>query len=379
MRTLLLLIASAPSLFGAFTYSRTVTMNHGSVAATQSSFPVIVQLDSSNCGTTLETVGNGGHIQNTTTQASGPAVTMPADLIFTSDSAGATKIPWEVESYDAVNGKLVAWVNISSLSSSVDTVIYVFYGDASVTTPQNTGSFIPANVWDANYVGVWHNANNAASTTISDSTANAFTMTGSGNTSGATTAGQVNGALNFTSYTASRARNATLEPANVTVEVWANPTGGQASNAPIVIKAFDTLHSSPFISYGITINSVYQYFMGIGGATKVFNNGTSPSVGTWIHLAFTYDGTTIRSYENGVTKATLAAAGAISYSNGLVFFAVDETAVAASLKIDEVRISNTPRSQTWITTGYTNQNAPLSFSTIGSEMTGAAAKVMVVN
>src|ERR1017187_5598006 len=92
MRKLLciFLLFASSQVFGAYSYTRTVSVDHtkcGSASAL-SDFPVLVSISH----TTFETVANGGHISNTVTQSGGNAVTMPADMIFTSDAGGTTKI-----------------------------------------------------------------------------------------------------------------------------------------------------------------------------------------------------------------------------------------------------------------------------------------------
>src|ERR1035437_8448915 len=119
----------------AFSYYRSLTIDHTKCgSANSSSFPVLVSLSDA----TFKDASHSGHVQSSSGY----------DIIFTSDSAGTTKIPWEIESYDNVNGVLVAWVNVATVSHTVDTVIYVFYGDASISTAQNTGTKGPTNVWD---------------------------------------------------------------------------------------------------------------------------------------------------------------------------------------------------------------------------------------
>src|SRR5579872_5586228 len=157
----------------AYAYKRTITVDHTKCGSSDSSnFAVLVKLDSSNCGTTMKTVGNGGHIQNTITQSGGSAVTSPADAIFTSDAAGTTQIPYETDYYDGTNGVWWVWVKVATLSHSSDTVFYLYYDDATVTTQQNTGSYSPSNVWDSNYSAVWH-LPNGSSLNATDSTSNA--------------------------------------------------------------------------------------------------------------------------------------------------------------------------------------------------------------
>ena len=70
---------------------------------------------------------------------------------FTPTPGGVTKLKWQVEKYDGTTGNLIAWVKIPSVSSSSDTVFYLFYGDSSINTDQSD----PPNTWDANFKGVW--------------------------------------------------------------------------------------------------------------------------------------------------------------------------------------------------------------------------------
>ena len=51
--------------------------------------------------------GHGGYVTHTTTLN---GRTVPADLIFTSDSAGSTLLSWEIESWSNATGAIVAWV-----------------------------------------------------------------------------------------------------------------------------------------------------------------------------------------------------------------------------------------------------------------------------
>ena len=119
---LLTLLSVSPAL-AAFSYSRSLTIDHTKCATSDSyNFPVLVALSD----VTLRTAANGGHIHNTVTQSGGSAVTGPADITFTSDPAGTAQLPWEVESYDALNGALVAWLQVPHLSHTTDTVVYVF-------------------------------------------------------------------------------------------------------------------------------------------------------------------------------------------------------------------------------------------------------------
>jgi hypothetical protein len=66
---------------------------------------------------------------------------------FSSDSAGLTPLSWEIDSYNATTGAVAFWVKIPTVSHTTDTVFYIWYGDATISTLQSTAS----GVWDSNY------------------------------------------------------------------------------------------------------------------------------------------------------------------------------------------------------------------------------------
>ena len=105
----------------------------------------------------LATMGNGGNVTN----ANG------YDIIFTSDSSGNTPLAYEQESYNASTGAVNFWVKVPTISHTSDTIIYIFYGNSSVTTDQSNKTA----VWDSNYKGVWH-LNETSGTVNYDSTSN---------------------------------------------------------------------------------------------------------------------------------------------------------------------------------------------------------------
>jgi len=55
----------------------------------------------------------------------------------------------EIESYNI--GTLWAWVNVTSLSSFVDTKLWMYYGNNSCNSQENV-----AYTWNNNFSGVWH-------------------------------------------------------------------------------------------------------------------------------------------------------------------------------------------------------------------------------
>ena len=70
------------------------------------------------------------------------------DFVFT-ESDGKTVLSHEIEKFDNTTGELIAWVKLPTMSASSTTDIYIYYkGD--------TIGFNSADVWNDDYVLVWH-------------------------------------------------------------------------------------------------------------------------------------------------------------------------------------------------------------------------------
>ena len=91
------------------------------------------------------------------------------DILFTS-ADGTTKLAHEIEIFTSSTGALTAWVRVPVVSASVDTVLYLYYGNGAASNQQN-----PTGVWDTNFRGVWHLQENG--TLPQDSTSNANNAT----------------------------------------------------------------------------------------------------------------------------------------------------------------------------------------------------------
>ena len=160
----------------------------------------------------LRTLVNGGPITNVNGY----------DIVFTSDSAGLVPLDFEVESYTGTNGILIAWVRIPTLSNITDTVIYICYGNAAITTYQGNN----AGVYNANILAEWH-LPNGVTLSGTDSTANALSLTNHG--MGAV-AGHIYGGLvgDGTHYMEQASASALLKFAKTdpfTILFWYNPNG----------------------------------------------------------------------------------------------------------------------------------------------------------
>jgi hypothetical protein len=109
--------------------------------------------------------------------------------------------------------------------------------------------------------------------------------------------------------------------------------------------------------------------IGTGGTTTTF--GSSPlTVGTWTHLAVTYDGASLRLYTNGVLTSSVAKTGSLAVSNNTLDIGGD--AIYSQYfqgVIDEVRVYNRALSvaelQSDMTTPITDPNPASQPSVVG--------------
>ncbi len=215
--------------------------------------------------------------------AAGGGVTSASgfDVIFASDSAGSTPLSYERVVWNATDGMIEAWVLIPSASHSVDTVIYILWGDSGVTTDQTA----PATVWAA-YKNVLHFGDGttlsvADSTGVNTPTNHSVTATAAAVVGGA-------GAFNGSSQYVDVGNTNSNFTGNITLESWINA----ASTA-----------TAEIIGNTLGVNG-YQLITGIFGPQAVFvpsiatfdatavsqyvpSNATVMSTGVWCHVIAT--------------------------------------------------------------------------------------------
>ncbi len=124
-----------------YPYRKELTIDHTKVDDYLTNFPVLIDITDTDLASKAQSNGN--------------------DIIFTDMSNN--KLNHEIEYYNS--GHLIAWVNVTSLSSTVDTILYMYYGNQTIGNQEN-----PAGVWDENYMMVQHL--NETSGTHYDSTIN---------------------------------------------------------------------------------------------------------------------------------------------------------------------------------------------------------------
>lgn len=333
-------------------YYRSITIDHTKVgSADLTNFPVLVMGTYSY----LATAANGGKVQN----ANG------YDVGFFSDAALTTRLKHEIDLYTASSGQVAYWVKVPTVSHTSDTVIYMAYGNTSITTDQSDH----VNVWDANFKAVYH-LGSASTLSLADSTSSGMTLTnatGLGATTGVISGGaNLNKAAGDNLYHLDNAIFQTT--AAHTIEAWITPAVG-TSGYRVIASHGD----------GVTLTFAIEIEGGGGAARTIFTQGSSNykfvtgasalTLGNTYHIVGTYDGATVRLYQNGVSVGTpLSVTGAsdAATSNRFVIGG-DGSGDFYGGMVDEVRLSNVARSADWISAGYNNQSSASTFYAVGAE------------
>lgn len=349
---------------------RTVTIDHTKVPNTdQTSFPVYVN----GVYSYLATVANGGKIQNTVAQSGGGlGITVPADLVFASDVACSTKLNWEFSSYSATTGTVNIWVNVPTVSHTSDTVIYMCYGNAAISTWQGN---VPG-TWNSNYKYVLHMFDNAANTTVVDSTGNQ-SPTSINNTSGMHISGAFGGGgftFNGTTDSIHTAPASSIATGGAyTFELWMKV----ANNNSGTNYMWDGSASGE--SSRVLLDA--QNFGGSGAGAMEFydgnfhaNSGTGVVANnTWTSLAYTAASSVSTGYANGVAKTPTS-----TFTNFDPLYPL-ELNIGCRINcagnpgsqwlgsLQEIRISGVTRSADWLATTYNSENSTSTFYTVGSE------------
>ncbi len=323
-----------------YSYQRTITIDHTKVPNTdQTNFPVLI----SGTYSYLATTSNGGNVTNSNGY----------DIIFTSDAAGLNVLPFEQESYNASTGAVNYWVQVPTLSHTLDTVVYMFYGNSAVTTDQSNKN----GTWDSNFKAVWH-LPNGSSLSGTDSSSNAVNGTNSGLTA---TAGLMDGAASGDGGSGHQINTAanpytssTFSSNGLTLSAWVKPVSNSGTSHIVSLEG----------AYVIDVNAGKAGFEINGSGTDLVSS-TSVPTGSWTHIVGTSDSSgNMKLYVNG----------ALDSSSSQSFYNLDSlmrgysigghpTASGYNLNgiMDEVKISNVARSADWIATEYNNQNSPSTF------------------
>jgi hypothetical protein len=127
-------------------YRKKITINHDMIAGNFINFPVLISIIDSDLRDKAQDNGD--------------------DILFMESDGIAQPLNHEFEYYNEGNGKLVAWVNVTSVNADNDTEFFVYYGNKDCLSKQDV-----IGTWDSDFLCVLH-MNGATWEAIDDSTIN---------------------------------------------------------------------------------------------------------------------------------------------------------------------------------------------------------------
>jgi len=359
-----------------YSYYAEITIDHTKVsgAGDLTDFPVLVSgtYDGTGSEPDIRTVANGGNVQNVdTTGGNSGVLTVPADLAFYNDVNRTTQYDHEIESYDATTGAIVAHVRVPTLDGDAATSIFMFYGDAAVTTSQEDIN----GTWDANYKGVFHFNNSPASGGDAfDSTSSPANMTSQGSMVAGDMIDDIVGkAWQFEEASSQYARSATsiakfnLYNSDMTVEIWFDGQDFTTHQVQLVVRG----DAAAYLQYHLSVDTTTANkirWQGTGAGNLI--GATGLSINTEYYVAATRATSTGQIYLNGVADGssgtfTQNATRTDRLTTGYNVY--DPTPTYSDLIVGEIRVSSVARSADWLLTTYNSLKNPSTFYTMGNE------------
>jgi hypothetical protein len=299
-------------------YRNKGTIHHAQVAADLTNFSVLIDVTNPD----LASAQNDGD-----------------DIVFV-DNSNHT-LDHEIELFNQTNGHLVAWVRFPNLSSTVDTEFYLYYGNLNASNQEN-----PEGVWDSNFLMVQHLSETSG--THYDSTSNLNDGEPSGSVNQNAT-GKIAGCDEFNGGYIGLPQVCSTET-QFTFSAWIYAKPGARY---FVFQRSGT--EGAFLQ--IYQDSQTEFYVNANRSVKAI------TMNEWHFVVGTFNGTTVRLYVDGGSPSTTTSN--LTWPSQSMYLG-DSSSHNRKFNgsIDEVRVSNIPRSVAWITTEYNNQHDPSSFYTI---------------
>ena len=279
-------------------------------------------------------------------------------IAITSDN-GTSECYVEIEQWDSGSEVANIWFKAPSLSSTVDTLFYLYY---DITQPDNTpyvgvvGSTAARTVWDTNYKMVLHMNQDPTGGvgSIKDSTIQVNNASPQGSmVTGDLVNGAIGKALNFDGadeYLSVPDIGSLDLTTGATVEVIVNMANIDPADAKAIISKED-LGNSGYMLWFNNLEQANFFGYGLTGATS---SGATQSLATDTdqYLAGVYDGSDLSVYLEGALENSAGATGSIGINAEDLWISryhFTDTQYLDAI-VDEVRISDIGRSAAWINT-----------------------------
>ncbi|MFX1281402.1 MAG: DUF2341 domain-containing protein [Promethearchaeota archaeon] len=336
-----------------FAYYKEITINHLKVSEDLTNFPLFISINDTDLHD--HTQGDGD------------------DIAF---SNSTDWLDHEIEAFNknGTHARLEAWVRIPFLSSTVDTKIYMYYGNATMGSQQN-----PSGVWSSDFKAVWH-----LNTTLLDSTSNNNDGTNyeAADSPGYIARGRDYDGVDDYSNMSSGSSIDNIFNGGASISAWIYPEGwGGGDYGRILAKSSVSAGTDGWVmcvdgELSPAANHHLLFFRGFDGNRGLwYTPEDSISLSQWNHIFVTYndnlDSNVPSIYINGIlqslTPEPSPSGSAVDDSSESLYIGNYEGGDRAfDGVIDEVRLLTEIKSSGWIQTEYNNQDDPSSFYSLGS-------------
>jgi hypothetical protein len=339
-----------PMVFDPFEYGwqyrKQITVDHTKVGGDLVNFPVLVSITDTDLRDVAQEDGD--------------------DLLFMASDGVSVKLNHEIESYESSTGTLVAWVNLTSLSSITDTVFYLYYGNPDCLNKENI-----EHTWDDYYKGVYH-MNDLTTSTIDDSTVNEKVGMKVASNRPIEVTGKIGDAQDFESSTSdyiafnSPFANWATTETEVTISCWIKPESFPNFESDVYHWGADGEMEFKFkpnqtLCWGVDFTTGW-----------VFEYSPPMENGIWYYCVGTWKKNDLSNwYINGDVVVSKPVGNLYCRDQGSqytpFFGAYTSSQYFYDGVTDEIRISITARNASWISTEYNNQYSPETFLNLGPE------------
>lgn len=299
-----------------------------------------------------------------------------SDIVITS-ADGVTRLDRELTTIDTVGESMQLYAR-TGLSSTADTTLYVYYGNAAASETNQ------ATTWRSEYTGVWHFDDDFNDGSVHDSSQEGnHGYTRNGFNGANQVAGQSGSAAEFnkSEYLAlDYGYSGDNSLPEVSVSTWVNTTyntGGYNDNWSVI----DFDRSEYFNVFINTDGRVGFSTAGDGFSLNDFySDGATVNDGDWHHIAAVYDGSDKILYVDGNEVQRIANVhGGRALGDGTRYGFIGDGSEAGSFDAsrnniyydglyDDMRLYEGTMSGAWIAAEYENQSNPSSFYSVGSQV-----------
>ncbi len=345
-------------------YRLKMTLDHSNVASDLSNFPTLINISSSS-GV------NGADVTSIFNE-----VGSNDKKIAVTTGDGVTQCYVEIEKWDSTNKKAWLWAKIPSISSTTDTILYIYYDGSqqdNAVYVGNPGSVVGQSVWDSSFKAVLHLSETSG--THIDSTPNGNSGSPQGGVSQGVS-GEVDGAdvfdgtSGYVNYGASTSLNFGAN-SPFTFEGWVKTTESYGA----IISQRHSTDDNAVIDICVGYDGAVRSAGSLMGLVRQSSSGSGyarisgPTVndGNWHYFTLTRNsGSTIELFVDGVSRGTASgsAAGGVITTNlralgserrwvQVSYGTADDRYLSGT--VDEVRVSNVQRPAAWIKASYASE------------------------